>query len=636
MSEYYNVSTSNSLHMSLYKLLDDSRFVGCTDSRELCACFSKRKDLTMSLLCRETDAGLHLILKIGDLTIPANQYSLPDYLIERITFWNTWASDEFVYQYERIESPLYGLEAYAISIAAAISACFPNYFVDYCGFPVHDEWATREYALKHSDYGRDWDEKFPPVPTDWSYNSTMKKLMKSVSTTKCEVPPHGYVRYHDLDWGISEFHYDPASLPYQWQGYEASLFINAANGYPGWLVRQLERMEVMHDIELESPLDNTPGAWQASEYIQPFLFDALSVDILRFSKRLVPISSSPRYVTGSALIELLKGFRIAKGEDISSLQPDEIIATSCPKIIASWVVGTAETGDAAALRKLLDGGAGLWNVVGDFDCRRPIHYAAKNGHLECLKVLLEYGADIHSVDIEDETAITLASLFGHTECVRYLLEQGANANNCAVDGTPLIYAAARGNVECVKLLLERGANVNEIVCYGKTALRAAVRRDSLQCVKLLVEHGAVVTEADYDGFDEMMWAVLECCEECIQLVLAAGGNPDYVEKYREIALHDAVNKDDVRLVRELLAQGADVNFKNAEGETVLFRALRYATPCKCLPDILAAKPDETIRNKYGHTAWDKASINGTLHGTGMTVKELRKIPFAEIEEDAST
>ena len=84
-------------HMSLYKLLDDGRYVGCTNSRECCACFRKQENLIMSLLCRETDEGLHLVLKTGGEIVSANQYPLPDYLIERINFWNTWASDEFLY-----------------------------------------------------------------------------------------------------------------------------------------------------------------------------------------------------------------------------------------------------------------------------------------------------------------------------------------------------------------------------------------------------------------------------------------------------------------------------------------------------------------------------------------------------------
>ena len=260
----------------------------------------------MSLLCRETDAGLHLVLKIGDDVVPANQYPLPDYVIERITFWNTWASDEFINQYDRMESAVYGLEAYAISVAADISACYPAYFVDYCGFPVYDEWATREYAVQHSEYGSNWDNKFPPVTDKWSYNSAMKQLMKSVTKTECEVPPHGYVLRHSLDWGISEFHYDPAGLPDNWLGYDDSLCIDEAGGYPLWLVSFHERMEIMHDIELEDVRDwHTPPVWRASDYIQPFLLDAMSVDIMRFGRRIAPVSSSPRYVTGSVLMELV-------------------------------------------------------------------------------------------------------------------------------------------------------------------------------------------------------------------------------------------------------------------------------------------------------------------------------------------
>lgn len=298
--------------------------------------------------------------------------------------------------------------------------------------------------------------------------------------------------------------------------------------------------------------------------------------------------------------------------------------------VSHKVLTSAEEGDTETLRQLLENGARL-DIVGNFMGRIPIHYAAENGHTECIKVLLEYGADIHAEDYENDMAITVAAMRGHTDCVRYLLEHGANVNACAACGTPLIYAAQCGNIECVRLLLEHGASVHERVSYGKTALKAAVECDSVPCVRLLVEHGAKVTEVDGFGFDEMMLAVQRGNEECIQHVLAAGGNPEYIGKQLEVSLFDAVNDDDVARVRELLKQGADVNFKNAEGETVLFRALQYGTPCDCLPDILAAKPDETIRNARGYTAWEQAKIYGALHTSGLTVEDLRKMPFAEIK-----
>lgn len=304
--------------------------------------------------------------------------------------------------------------------------------------------------------------------------------------------------------------------------------------------------------------------------------------------------------------------------------------------VSKKVMAAAKEGDAVTLRQLLEAGASC-DIYDGYCCRGPLTQAAQNGHLACVKLLIEYGADIQEEDIEMDTPISLAAAAGQTECVRYLLEKGADVDSYSVNGTPLIQAAQSGSFECVKLLLEHGADVHVSVSYGQSALKAAVECDSVPCVRILVEHGAKVTDADEFGFDEMMLAVMHGNEECIQLVLAAGGNPEYVGKQLEVSLFDAVNDDDVLRVRELLKQGADVNFINPEDETALFRALQYGTACDCLPDILAAKPDESIRNKYGRTAWECAKLYGPLHRSGLTVEDLRNMPFAEIEEkDAST
>ncbi len=299
------------------------------------------------------------------------------------------------------------------------------------------------------------------------------------------------------------------------------------------------------------------------------------------------------------------------------------------------VLAAAKKGDAVTLRQALAAG-GRCDMADDDCSRGPLSLAAQHGHLGCIKVLLEYGADIDERDIEMDSPISLAAAWGHTECVCYLLEKGADVNSDSANGTPLIQAARCACAECVQLLLDKGADVNEGSSYGTTALKEAIMQQSAECVKLLVEHGAKVTEADFFGFNEMMLAVQSGNEECVRLALAAGGDPKYLGKHLEISLFDAVNDDDVPRVRELLKQGADVNFRNAAGETVLFRALQYATPCDCLPDILAAHPDETIRDTLGHTAWESAKLCGALHGSGLTVEDLRNMPFAEIEEAPSS
>ena len=50
------------------------------------------------------------------------------------------------------------------------------------------------------------------------------------------------------------------------------------------------------------------------------------------------------------------------------------------------------------------------------------------GHLEIVKCLCEAGADIHTRDIDGETAVTMAAFWGHLETLKYLAEAGADLN----------------------------------------------------------------------------------------------------------------------------------------------------------------------------------------------------------------
>lgn len=291
--------------MTLYSLLNEKRFVGCEDARQFCACFPRQDGCSMSLICRERDEGLHLVLRQGEAEVPASRYPLPHYVLERIRFWNAWASDELLNMCDRTESPLYGLEAYAISLAVDISAAYPGYLVDYCGFPVHDEWAVCSYGAKHRDSKKGWDAAFPLIPNAWKYNRNMQALLDLSFKAEWVVPPSGYRMRHDLDYCYSDIHFDRATRLPCWGGYEDSLEIDEAEGFPCWVVRHKALLEQGWDEDyVESPPHDS-GWWSPSFYLRPFLEDALAIDIARYLKQPVPISSSPRYVTGAGLLEFL-------------------------------------------------------------------------------------------------------------------------------------------------------------------------------------------------------------------------------------------------------------------------------------------------------------------------------------------
>jgi len=73
--------------------------------------------------------------------------------------------------------------------------------------------------------------------------------------------------------------------------------------------------------------------------------------------------------------------------------------------------------------------------------------AAKNGHLDVVKHLVENGADVHAAGDE---ALGWAAESGHLDVVKYLIENGADVH--ADDDYVLGWASRNGHLDVVKYL----------------------------------------------------------------------------------------------------------------------------------------------------------------------------------------
>ena len=84
-----------------------------------------------------------------------------------------------------------------------------------------------------------------------------------------------------------------------------------------------------------------------------------------------------------------------------------------------------------------------------------------------------------------ETPLMHAAKYGHWDVVRTLVNNGADVNGRNVDGfTTLMYAAGKGRLDVVQFVVDHGADVNAKTAHRMTPLMMAAGRGHLAVVQL--------------------------------------------------------------------------------------------------------------------------------------------------------
>lgn len=251
----------------------------------------------------------------------------------------------------------------------------------------------------------------------------------------------------------------------------------------------------------------------------------------------------------------------------------------------------------------------------------PLLYAAREGHLDCLRELLRAKAQVDLPDPDGTTALLLALMNGHWDAAKLLLDAGADVNQwdfygqsplyMAVDMTTLPAGArvelpaldAVTGLDMIKLLLAKGANPNlqlklrppyrqavfdrnadfALIAGSTPLLRAAVAAD-IETMQLLLAAGAKVDLPNEDGVTPFMAAVSASgtrgkfkteaqANQALQLLQSAGAQVNAGGRRGQAAAHDAALRGWNDTLALLARLGANLDARDIDGLTPLDYAL---------------------------------------------------------------
>jgi ankyrin repeat protein len=259
---------------------------------------------------------------------------------------------------------------------------------------------------------------------------------------------------------------------------------------------------------------------------------------------------------------------------------------------ATWsgetvLMSTARTGGTKNITLLLDHGAEI-NMQEPRRGQTALMWAISYGHPDVARVLIERGADINSrttqlVDTEDYspmlmegfggnvsaiakggyTALMFAARQGDIASASLILDRGAEIDAVSVeDGSALVIAVAWGHDDLAMALLERGADPNIEDANGMTALHFTMR-DGLKVLlglnlvkeKQVCGFTAGVPCKDMAILTDAELAMIDDPAFNLKIIEGKTKQIDYQGYNRKMLPGDTMHE----LAEALLARGADVN-----------------------------------------------------------------------------
>jgi uncharacterized protein len=269
---------------------------------------------------------------------------------------------------------------------------------------------------------------------------------------------------------------------------------------------------------------------------------------------------------------------------------------------------TDRVAEARANRRVAPTALGEWAAL---------HFAAREGHVNAARALVEGGADVNQLNGADKsTPLVTAIVNGHYDLATFLLDKGADPNLANTDGLAPLYATIDmqfapvvwqpnpsteqehvSYLELMKMMLDRGADPNARLkrklwfrpsdhddawtgTTGTTAFWRAAFATDVDAMRLLVAGGADPNIPSAENVTPLMAAaglgwvgnqhrtVSDSWLPAVQYCLTLGSDVNATDMFNYTALHGAAYRGDNALVKFLIEKGARLDVTTIFGTNV--------------------------------------------------------------------
>jgi uncharacterized protein len=388
--------------------------------------------------------------------------------------------------------------------------------------------------------------------------------------------------------------------------------------------------------------------------------------------RMTPLSEACTNGNSALVRSLLK----------SGANPNTAVATGQTPLMTC-----ARSGSVDAVRMLIEYGAAI-NAKEPAQNQTALMWAAAEGHPDVVKAFIDAHADLKANSKQGFTAIHFAARVGDLESVKLLLAAGVDANfltyvegganrvtsqlgiaktQGALGYTPLLVAVVRGQVDLALYLLDHGADPNNIAggftplhwassqwesftanpVYGFDDPMSGIpdRQAKLRLVKALLAHGANVNlrmtkpqpsfaggYLDANGATPFLLAASANDLEMMHILLDAGADPKILTASNASAimaaagLNHSIGEDTVteaqamETVKLLLDLGVNPKGETTFGENALFGP-GYRGWNKLLAQLIDLGVNVNALSKAGVTPYLAAHGDGDRLGGVLYNKE---------------